>query len=71
MRWLAGRGYRILSLEEYVRCRQEHRLPPPRSVVITFDDGYADNASIAAPILAKHRFPATIFLVTDLVGTPQ
>src|SRR4029453_15656769 len=39
-----------------------------RSVIITFDDGYADNSALAAPILAPHGFPATIFLVTDHVA---
>ena len=68
MRWLARAGYRVLSLEEYARARREHRLPPSRSVVVTLDDGYADNRAVAAPVLASHRFPATIFLVTDRVG---
>jgi peptidoglycan/xylan/chitin deacetylase (PgdA/CDA1 family) len=59
----------VLSLEEYVRVRREHRLPPARSVIITFDDGYAENGgAIAAPILASHGFGATIFLVTDHVA---
>jgi Predicted xylanase/chitin deacetylase len=68
MRWLAAKGYSVLDLHEYVRCRREHRLPPGGSVVITFDDGYADNARVAAPILASRRFPATVFLVTDRMG---
>jgi len=68
MAWLARKGYRVLDLEEYVRYRREHRLVPSGSVVITFDDGYADNASMAAPMLAERGFPATIFLVTDRIG---
>ena len=68
MVWLARRGYRVLPLGELVRCLREHRLPPARSVVITFDDGYADNRDAAAPELRRRGFPATIFLVSDLVG---
>jgi len=67
IRWLARKGYRVLALEDYIRCRREHRLPG-RCVVITFDDGYADNASVAAPILSEYGFPVTIFLVSDRVG---
>jgi len=68
MRWLALGGYRVVSLGSYVRDRREHRLTPGRSVIITFDDGYADNGAVAAPILDAQHFTATIFLVTDRVG---
>ena len=34
---------------------------------ITFDDGYRDNLTVAAPILEKYRLPATLFLATGYV----
>jgi len=41
---------------------------PHGSLVITFDDGYADNYEIAYPILVKHGLTATIFVTTGHVG---
>ncbi len=37
---------------------------PHRQIVITFDDGYADNLYNAKPLLERYEIPATIFLTT-------
>ena len=46
------------------------RRPPARTVVITFDDGYEDGYTFALPILRRHRFVATYFVVTGRFGEP-
>ena len=61
-------GYRIVGLEALLQDRRSHRLPPARSVALTFDDGYEDNHSLAFPVLARRRLPATIFLVSQRLG---
>ncbi len=38
-------------------------------LAIPFDDGYADNAELAAPILARYRLPATFFVATAFIGS--
>ena len=68
MFWLRLMRYRVISLEEYVAYRRSYRLPPARAVVITMDDGYRDNRTVAYPILRRYGFPATIFLVSGAVG---
>jgi glycosyltransferase involved in cell wall biosynthesis/peptidoglycan/xylan/chitin deacetylase (PgdA/CDA1 family) len=68
LRWLRFRGYTVLGLDEYVRHRLEHTLPPPRSVVITLDDAYADNVELAHPLLRRHGLTATIFAVSRRMG---
>ena len=67
MRTLARRR-RVLTLDDLVALHRTNRLPPARSVVITFDDGYRDTRELAAPVLARLRLPATLFLVSGLVG---
>ena len=50
-------------------CAGLHRAElPQRPVVVTFDDGYANNLSAAQPSLAAHQIPATLFLATGYVG---
>jgi peptidoglycan/xylan/chitin deacetylase (PgdA/CDA1 family) len=68
MAWLHRRRYHVINLDTYLRCRREQHLPPSRSVIVTMDDGYADNYSVAHPILRQYGFSATIFLVSKFIG---
>lgn len=56
----------IISLDEMFRRAAAGRIPH-RSVAFTIDDGYADQAEIAAPIFAEFDCPATIFLTTGFL----
>jgi glycosyltransferase involved in cell wall biosynthesis/peptidoglycan/xylan/chitin deacetylase (PgdA/CDA1 family) len=68
LRWLRWTRRPVLSLDEYVRFHAEQRLPPAGSVVLTFDDGYADTVDRALPILSRSRLPAAVFVVSGAVG---
>lgn len=63
-----ARHYRPLSVGEIVAYYEKGEAPPPRSVAVTFDDGFANNGTVAFPILERYGVPATIFLATGLIG---
>lgn len=71
MAWLASNGYAVIPFSRLEAFLDGREALPPKSVVITIDDGYRSTYEIAYPILRKHGFPATLFLYSDFVGAPD
>jgi peptidoglycan/xylan/chitin deacetylase (PgdA/CDA1 family) len=63
---LLTRWFKVMPLSEAVR-RLHQRTLPSRAACITFDDGYADNAEVALPILQRWRVPATFFVASGFL----
>jgi peptidoglycan/xylan/chitin deacetylase (PgdA/CDA1 family) len=63
MAHLKHRGYPVLALDEALRL-MDHKMLPPRALVITFDDGWLGIGAKAAPVLCEHEFPSTVYVTT-------
>lgn len=77
--WLADHGYTGMTFGDAAQALLDSASGlPDRTVVLTFDDGYADFATTALPLLHRFGFPATLFVTTgwvadagaDSAGTP-
>jgi peptidoglycan/xylan/chitin deacetylase (PgdA/CDA1 family) len=65
--WLASR-YIPATLDDFARWFRGEWQPRKPLVLVTFDDGYRNNATNAAPILTHKGFPAIFFLASGYVG---
>jgi peptidoglycan/xylan/chitin deacetylase (PgdA/CDA1 family) len=63
MAFLVENGYRVEDSREVVRQLREGEPLNPKTVILTFDDGFEDAYTLALPVLRKYRFPATLFLI--------
>lgn len=58
--------FNVIPLAEALAALEVNRLPS-RPLAITFDDGYADNCTVALPILQRHRVSATFFIAAGFI----
>ncbi len=65
--YLQQHGYHTVSLRDLLYALNRGRDLPDKPIILTFDDGYADNYTNAFPILRKYGFTATFFVLTSLV----
>lgn len=68
MRLLKEKSFHVVPLGRLVSMIEAGGAIAPRSVAITFDDGYRSTYTRALPILQKHGFGACVFLATDFIG---
>ena len=69
MQYIKKNGYEVITLNELVESIKNKKHLEKNKVVITFDDGYRDNFYSAYPVLKRLGFCATIFIITDFIGS--
>jgi len=68
MAYLASSGYTPVWASELINALLTHSQLPGKPVVVTMDDGYADNDIYALPVLQKYGIKANLMLASGLVG---
>ena len=65
LRSLHKRGFQTITFRDFDKFMRGEQALPARPIVLTFDDGYEDNYTIAFPLLRQYGYRAVIFVVTD------
>ena len=68
---IIGRRFKAVQLSDWLGKKARGEALPALACAITFDDGWADNYEFAYPLLQEAGIPASIFLVSDMIGTSQ
>jgi peptidoglycan/xylan/chitin deacetylase (PgdA/CDA1 family) len=68
--WLRAHGYHVIDFDTVLNARRTHHRLPPRSVLLTFDDGLASVYTRVFPLLQAFHYPAIVGLVGDWLGEP-
>ncbi len=61
-------GVPVISMQDFLAWRRGEKNIPPRSILITLDDGYVSEVEIGVPILKKYGFPATFFVYLEYIN---
>ncbi len=65
MKSLKEDGFNVVSLNDLTANLRENKTLPPKTIALTFDDGFQNFYAAAFPVLAECGFTATVFLVTE------
>ena len=71
MQFLKESGYQAISLSEMMDGFMGKTKLPAKPIVLSFDDGYADNYTNALPIMERYGMKGTVFMITSQVGEPD
>ncbi len=70
LQYLKDNGYTVIGFPELAEFIEGKALLPPKSVILSIDDGYRSVYTIAYPLLRRFGFKATVFIYSEFVGAP-
>jgi peptidoglycan/xylan/chitin deacetylase (PgdA/CDA1 family) len=65
MQELKNKGIAVIPMQDFLAWRRGEKAIPPKSAIITFDDGWKSQYDVAWPILKKFNYPVTLFIYTE------
>ena len=65
MKALKDRGITVIGMQDFLAWRRGEKNIPPRSAIVTFDDGWKSQYDVAWPIMKKYGYPFTMFIYTE------
>ena len=65
MKELKDKGITVISMQDLLAWKRGEKNIPPRSAVVTFDDGWKSQYEVAWPIMKKYGYPFTLFIYTE------
>jgi peptidoglycan/xylan/chitin deacetylase (PgdA/CDA1 family) len=68
LRWLERHGYHAVRLGQVFRYWRQAVPLPPKPIVLSFDDGYLSDYTVARPVLQRYRWPGVLNLVVHNVA---
>ncbi len=69
--YLSSHNYTAITPDMLYEHYKNNAPLPPKPVLLTFDDGYADNYSEALPLLKKYHMTAVVFPIANWIGKPN
>ncbi len=71
MDWLSRHGFHTVTMAQLVGHLKQRQPLPTKPIIISFDDGWAEDYSVAFPILKKYNFIGVFFIYTHPLDKPE
>jgi peptidoglycan/xylan/chitin deacetylase (PgdA/CDA1 family) len=65
MQELKNKGIAVIPMQDFLAWRRGEKAIPPKSAILTFDDGWKSQYEVGWPILKKFNYPVTLFIYTE------